>query len=162
MRSQIQSRTAFQIPLSRYLERSEAMEVKMLSMLYAITMHCTACFGPYSSVTPDQKIVHLADLYSHGEGRRGHGNNLGTNLLPMGSVMLTCCLVVRQIPYLKDAKAELMRKAESIPPSFFSMSRQTLSDLLILQVIHPVIAALVLISWTVPQTSIKLPLKTCP
>lgn len=62
MRSQIQSRTAFQIPLSRYLERSEAMEVKMLSMLYAITMHCTACFGPYSSVTPDQKIVHLPSL----------------------------------------------------------------------------------------------------
>lgn len=47
---------------SRCLERSEAMEVKMLSMLYAITMHCTACFGPYSSVTPDQKIVHLPSL----------------------------------------------------------------------------------------------------
>lgn len=80
---------------------------------------------PASDPTPPSPLTKdsappIADLYSHGEGRRGHGNNLGTHLLPMGSVMLTCCLVVRQIPYLKDAKAELMRKAESIPPSFFS------------------------------------------
>lgn len=93
-------------------------------MMYAITMHCTACFGPYSSVTPEQKIVHLPSLTStltvRGGGVTAITLERTSYQLPMGSVMLTCCLVVRQIPYLKDAKAELMRKAESIPPSFFS------------------------------------------
>lgn len=101
------------------------MEVKMLSMLYAITMHCTACFGPYSSVTPEQKIVHLPSL-TYTLTVRGGGVTAITlerteppTYGKRDADMLSCG-TANTLPYLKDAKAELMRKAESIPPSFFS------------------------------------------
>lgn len=94
-------------------------------MMYAITMHCTACFGPYSSVTPEQKIVHLPSLTSTLTVRGGGVTaiTLERTVPPTygkrDADMLSCGTSYGKC--LKDdAKAELMRKAESIPPRFFS------------------------------------------